>query len=473
MDAAATNEEFDLAVVGAGLIGAAAARHACADGVRVALIGPSEQPHDTACGERSVFGAHHDEGRIARCTGPDPTWALLAQRSIARYAEISSASGIEFFAEVGHLAVGPRGAPDLDVRHRTAVEAGLACERLDEEALRRQFPRLAFPGGTEGIWEPSRSGHISARRLVQAQVRAAVTHGHCARFDVHAESVHEPEPAVETGTKKCCCGCWLVRLRGGGVVRARKVLLACGAFINGPAALLPRGLALDLCNKTIQTVQRSVSVADAARLAGMPSIIAKFPGDWSAYVLPPIEYPDGRLVLKLGGERVLPPAPPLAATANEADESRAPSPPTTTGDGRLLATVEDLVSWYRSGGDPTAAAEMAAMLESLVPGLEAADTVRADASADCYTPTGLPFIGPVVGGGGRGITIAAGLFVATGGNGQAAKSSDEIGRLGARAALSPSGWDEDEAHPLLREAARFAPRLLGCCGEQVVHPSRS
>ena len=74
--------------------------------------------------------------------------------------------------------------------------------------------------------------------------------------------------------------------------------------------------------------------------------------------------------------------------------------------------------------------------------------IRSDACANCTTPTGLPYIGPV----------RDGLYVATGGNGLAAKSSDEIGRLAAKAALAGGGWDEEETHPLLA-AARFQPRL--------------
>jgi len=99
-------------------------------------------------------------------------------------------------------------------------------------------------------------------------------------------------------------------------------------------------------------------------------------------------------------------------------------------------------------------AQMAEMLHSIVPGLSPLD-VRSDACANCTTPTGLPYIGAV-----RVATHegSCGLFVATGGNGLAAKSSDEIGRLAARAVLSPSGWADDEMHPLL-QAERFQPRI--------------
>ena len=87
---------FDLAIIGAGMIGSAAARHA-ARAHRVALIGPVEGASD------AVMGAHYDEGRITRKTDPDPVWARLAARSIDRYAEIAAEAGPghDFFREVG------------------------------------------------------------------------------------------------------------------------------------------------------------------------------------------------------------------------------------------------------------------------------------------------------------------------------------------------------------------------------------
>ena len=150
------------------------------------------------------------------------------------------------------------------------------------------------------------------------------------------------------------------------------------------------------------------------------------------YVLPPIRYPDGTIVLKLGGRK--------------RDDPH-----------EFLASAGDVVRWYRSAaadsatavGDPGAADAMAAMLHSLVPGLSPIE-VRSDAGADGLTCTGRPFIG----------AVADGLFVATGGCGLAAKSADEIGRLGAAAALSPSGWAEDET---TLQAADFEPRLELCC----------
>ena len=123
-----TATTYDLAILGRGLIGSAAARHASKTGARVALIGPPEQPK-SAWATREAFGAHYDEGRITRMTDPDATWATLAARSIERYAEIAEEGGIDFFSEVGHLAVGPAGAANLVKRASNAQAQGVLYHR--------------------------------------------------------------------------------------------------------------------------------------------------------------------------------------------------------------------------------------------------------------------------------------------------------------------------------------------------------
>ena len=40
-----------------------------------------------------IFGSHYDEGRITRSLDPDPIWAEIGQRSIARYRELEQRTG--------------------------------------------------------------------------------------------------------------------------------------------------------------------------------------------------------------------------------------------------------------------------------------------------------------------------------------------------------------------------------------------
>merc|ERR1712032_1450155 len=145
--------------------------------------------------------------------------------------------------------------------------------------------------------------------------------------------------------------------------------------------------------------------------------------------------------LKLGGARV---------PAGEPQSQISTIHPGT----RLLKTPDELISWYRSGGDQSATKEMTEMLHGLVPGLVPHD-ICSDACCCPRTTTGLPYIGP----------LKRGWFVVTGGNGLAAKSSDEIGRLAASAALPQDVrrldavlvWGEDDLN--LLSADRFKPLL--------------
>ena len=50
-----------------------------------------KQEQDTS--NRSIWGAHYDEGRITRMSDPNWVWSLLAQRSIQRYRQLEQETG--------------------------------------------------------------------------------------------------------------------------------------------------------------------------------------------------------------------------------------------------------------------------------------------------------------------------------------------------------------------------------------------
>ena len=115
-----------------GLLGTSAARHLATNGaglgrpLSVVLVGPEETgPAVPPSNEgRSIFAAHLDEGRITRVIDPvrifflpvasltqafawsqDKIWSLLAERSISRYRDIESESGLPFYHPIGFLAI--------------------------------------------------------------------------------------------------------------------------------------------------------------------------------------------------------------------------------------------------------------------------------------------------------------------------------------------------------------------------------
>ncbi len=101
------SRDFDIAIIGAGLFGSAAARHLSETNDGVALIGPAEPQQRR--NHQGIFASHYDASRLVRGIDPDLTWATLAKRSIDRYRSIEKASDISFYHDIGYMMVTPGG----------------------------------------------------------------------------------------------------------------------------------------------------------------------------------------------------------------------------------------------------------------------------------------------------------------------------------------------------------------------------
>ncbi|ULR45349.1 FAD-dependent oxidoreductase [Rhizobium sp. K102] len=371
--------DFKYIVVGRGLMGAAAARHLARQVDGVAVIGPDE-PADRKA-HQGVFASHYDEGRITRTIDPNGNWALLANRSIGRYGEIARDSGIDFYREVGCVVAAPGGSEYLEETRQAAVSLSVETSLLDQAGLKATFPFFAFPDDCAGVFEARGAGHISPRKLVKAQSLLAEKAGAAVICD-HAVSIRE-----EGGSA-------VVRTAGGLTYRAEKLLLAAGGF-SIAENLLPRPVAMTVYGRTVTLFE--VSEADAERLATMPSLILDMPGI-HIYLLPPIRYPDGKFYLKIGGDP----------------------------DDLVLGDEAEIRAWFRTEGRETVRTHLQRIAADLVPDL-APLSISTAACVVSYTESGYPMIG---------YTSSPAIAVLTGCAGTSAKSSDEIGRLGAELLLS-------------------------------------
>ena len=80
---------IDLIVVGAGIMGSAAARHAALAGASVLIIG---EPEPTSPSQHNgLFGAWHDVSRLASRLHGDPDDAELSRRAMLGIAELEAA----------------------------------------------------------------------------------------------------------------------------------------------------------------------------------------------------------------------------------------------------------------------------------------------------------------------------------------------------------------------------------------------
>ena len=364
-----------IGVVGAGLMGSAAARHLAKSGVDVTLIGPSEPAEKRT--HRGVFGSHYDEGRITRHNALLPFWVDVSKASIARYAEIEAESGVSFFTETGALMAGDDAyIAQVDA---AAQACGVESHPLDEGGLARTFPFFKFPDGFVGAYERRMAGHVSPRRLVDAQQKAAMRHG-AERLVSEVSNVTEDRDHATVQT-------------AGGPLHFDRVLVAAGGWTD---AILGREPALDVYERTVALFE--ISEVEAERLATMPALIWQAPED--PYLLPPIRYPDGKIYVKLGGD-----------------------PKDVKLDG-----PKAIGDWFRSGGNPQVRDQLEDMVRNLMPTLDIL-TVKMDACVTSWTHDRLPEIRE----------LSARVSVCTGGNGAGAKCSDELGRRGAALVMKEMG----------------------------------
>ncbi|MFI8927175.1 NAD(P)/FAD-dependent oxidoreductase [Streptomyces sp. NPDC053474] len=412
--------EVDVLVVGAGMFGSAAAKYLSRAGADTMVVGPLE-PVRPQTARLPEFSSHHDESRIAPCLGWDRFWGTVDSRSAARYRDIEAESGVEFFHECGALALV---AASLRERTEAMLRAsegdGVVVERMLEAELRQAFPGLGLPpmvGGVEGLLERESAGYVNPRQLVEAQTRLATASGArllrgtaaSVRRDGRTSLWHVDVDAAESA--------------GRVTVRAERVLIAAGSLVNH-THVLPSPQRLDLQVFTEPNLLFEVADRQLPALRRLPTVVTIDPQDsgsdnLSAYLIPPVRYPDGRWYLRVG-----PAMQPIV---------------------RELHTAGEAHAWYaHQRVTPEQSDFLTRMSRILLPQLEPVCVREACCVVD-KTPSRYPYIGHLD----EGET----LTVAVGGNGHGARGSDEIGRLASTVVLEQP-WD----FPLPQET--FAPMTV-------------
>ncbi len=395
--------EFDCIVIGKGLIGSAAAKYLSEADQKVAVIGPDE-PKDMQAG--IVFSSHYDQARIQRIIGTDATWTLLNQQSAAQYSSLQKESKINFHTPVGCLYVNPHG-PDkyLEQIEELGKKFNSTYHFFENgKSLKKVFPEFHFPVISKGILEEAPAGYINPRLLIEAQLKVFIKNNGIIINEIAEEVVHE-NLSIKITTKE------------GNVFRAKKVLIAAGAFTNS-LNLLNNKLFFRLKGET--TIWAKVDKEEAMRLNKLPSLLYEIdiPEIQNIYLIQPIQYPDGEYYLKMGAN--------------------------IPGD-IYFDTLEDIQKWFRHADVNLNIETLKHALMQVMP-VVAIKEFTAKKCIVTRTQHGKPYIGPV---------NDKGLFVAAGGNGYGAMSSDALGRIASHVLINnsfPKEYDEAEFKPIFSES---------------------
>jgi len=358
------SEHHELVVVGRGMIGSAATRHLADAGHSVTLIGPPEPATYDGAGP---FASHYDQGRVTRITGFDKRWGAWARASIDRYPEIASRSGIDFHNPVGLLML----AHGASQAAANGAELGADVSMLTKGELLDRYGIASINDDHEISFEGPPAGVINPRKLVEAQLACAEQAGATIIDDV-VVALDEDGSGVS------------LELRSDRRITAERVLLCTGAY---GAELLGDNMPLDRRLRTIV-------MAEISNGPDFPALIVHDlanPVLEGAYWTPPMLFPDGRTMVKIGGDSV----PPV-----------------------LASSVDDIGPWFRDGGSTQEADSLVELLRQMLPGR----TITPQGHRPCVvsnTPDFVPHIQ----------SVSDRIAVGFGGCGASAKSSDELGRL--------------------------------------------
>lgn len=208
--------DYDVIVVGGGVMGTSAARWLVARG------------RDTLLLERFTLGhARGSSGgptRIFRLTYEDPLYVRMARRSLDEWRALEAEAGERLLLTTAGLDIGLAG--------RTSAEAldaaGEAFEYLQPEAVVERWPAIRLEPGTEAFVQED-GGVCMAERTVRAQARVATEAGASILEETAVERIEATGTGAAVHTE-------------GATYRAPVVVVTAGPWAGG----LLRGVGIDL-----------------------------------------------------------------------------------------------------------------------------------------------------------------------------------------------------------------------------------
>ncbi|KAK8150073.1 hypothetical protein G3M48_004277 [Beauveria asiatica] len=215
--------EYDVAVVGLGVLGSAAAYHAARRGVKVIGFEQFEFGH--------VRGASHDTSRILRTSYEAPQYVALAKSAYKDWAVLEEAAGQKLTNITGGLVFLPQGGPLSAESFATSLEQNdIPYELLTSEEVGRRWPQYNIADTVKVVYTAD-SGIVHAAKAVMAMQHLARANGAHLRELTPVTSIVPKDGSVVIETPS-------------GTFSANKIILATDAWIN--ELIAPLGVEIPL-----------------------------------------------------------------------------------------------------------------------------------------------------------------------------------------------------------------------------------
>jgi monomeric sarcosine oxidase len=202
------NNNFDVIVLGLGVMGTAAAYHLAKDGQRVLGLEQFDLDHK--------LGSSYGESRIIRYAYNNPIHVEMSKAAFPTWRALEAESGKQLMFRTGSLDFGPAESPSLNTTYQTMRAAGITCEWLSGAEAMARFPQFRFDESMRAIYQPD-GAYLAASRCVLTQAELARAHGatlltnaKVLRVEVFIDSVrvHTADAQYEAARLIISAGAW-------------------------------------------------------------------------------------------------------------------------------------------------------------------------------------------------------------------------------------------------------------------------
>ena len=159
---------FDIGIIGAGIMGAAAACELAREGARVALIDQSALPNPRA--------ASTDHSKVFRFAYPDALYARMAVDALALWRSLEEETGARLLTRTGVLMIGRDQSSVEAETYQTLRSLGLEVEMLDSRETAARFPQFNPDAFACSVYDAS-GAILHATDAVRALVELARRRG--------------------------------------------------------------------------------------------------------------------------------------------------------------------------------------------------------------------------------------------------------------------------------------------------------
>lgn len=137
--------QYDVIVLGGGIVGAASAYHLAQSGLKTLLVDQFEPGHKR--------GSSHGDGRVVRFNYTEAIYVEMARLAYTAWDALSTAAGRPLWQKTGLVEYGPQGHEAIAQSEQVLRRFDLPYERLTSQVANGRFPQVQFAPDTDIIYQ--------------------------------------------------------------------------------------------------------------------------------------------------------------------------------------------------------------------------------------------------------------------------------------------------------------------------------